>query len=359
GKTTFVTSDLKRESYRLGEGIVGIVAKSVQALELDRGHDRIEMRNLGLNPHNIRNVLAVPLRIRENVLGVLVVQNRKHKSSFSGDDTRLLEALTEQAAISINNARIYEELARTHRIRQEMSIATDIQKQLLPRDVPDAVHLQVHPFIRPAKEVGGDYYDFIESGPDKHAIVIGDVSGKGLPAGMIMVIARTTLQIVARRNTDVKDVLTRFAQEMYPRMRRGQFMTLNFLLWDDNARTLCYSAAGHEHILWYRAKRQKSERIKAGGVAVGLLEDPSGFVSESCLQTEPGDVIVLYTDGMTEARNASEEMFTLNRLQDSLDRHAPLGDSKVVSEQIIADVTEFTGDAEQYDDITLLVATVK
>lgn len=358
GKTTFVSADLRRECYKAGDGLVGIVGKIGESMELDRGHDRVEMRNVGINPHNIRNILAVPLKIKENTLGVLVVQNRKNKTSFSSDDTRLLEALTEQAAISINNVRMYEELARTHRIRQEMSIATDIQKQLLPKTVPTSQHLSVHPFIRPAKEVGGDYYDFIECDERHHAIVIGDVSGKGLPAGMIMVIARTTLQIVARGENNTSEVLTHFSREMYPRMRRGQFMTLNYLIWDDDTRELRYSAAGHEHILWYRNERGKSERIKAGGVAVGLLEDPSEYVSESCLATQPGDLVVLYTDGMTEARNAVEEMYTLNRLQDSLDRHASLHDATKVSEAIMADIMEFAGDADQYDDMTLLVATV-
>jgi serine phosphatase RsbU (regulator of sigma subunit) len=358
-KTSFITKDLQRESYALGDGVVGIAAKNMQPLELDRGHERTRMRELGLNPHNVRNVLAVPLNVKERILGVLVVQNRKHKSSFSADDIRLMRALTEQAAISINNVRMYEELAKSDRIRQEMNIATDIQRTLLPKTVPLSAHLKVHPFIRPAKEVGGDYYDFIESAEGHFAIVIGDVSGKGLPAGMIMVIARTTLQIVARGCLDAKEALTRFSREMYPRMRRGQFMTLNFLLWDDDLRTLRYAAAGHEHILWYRTDRGHSERIRAGGVAVGLLEDPSKFLSESTLQAHQGDVFVLYTDGITEARDKSEEMFTLRRLQESLDRHAALADAEKISASIIAEVTAFAGEAEQYDDMTLIVAVVE
>ncbi len=358
GKTTFVASDLKREVYAVGEGLVGMVAESLESLELDRGADRLEMRNLGLNPHNIRNVLAVPLKVKDKLLGVLVVQNRQHKATFGESDTRLLNALAEQASIVINNARMFEELAKTDRIRQEMNIASDIQNQLLPKTVPVSEHLRVHPFIRPAKEVGGDYYDFIESGEGSFAIVIGDVSGKGLPAGMVMVIARTTLQIVARGQSDTKEVLTRFSREMYPRMRRGQFMTINLLVWDDAHRVLRYSGAGHEHILWHRADRGASERIRAGGVAVGLLEDPASYLSETKLEMGAGDVFVLYTDGITEARNAHEEMYTLNRLQESLDRYARLQDAEKISGAIMKDVLEFCGDAEQYDDMTLLVATV-
>lgn len=357
-KTTFIKKHLQKESFKPGEGVVGLAAQSSEALELDRGHHRRRMIELGLNPHNVRNVLAVPLQVKDRLLGVLVVQNRKEKTSFSDDDFHLLQALAEQASISINNVRMYEELARADRLRQEMNIATDIQRQLLPKKVPTAGNLRIHPFIRPAKEVGGDYYDFIESQEGHHSFVIGDVSGKGLPAGMIMVIARTTLQIVARGKSDVKHVVTRFSEEMYPRMRRGQFMTLNFLRWEDESRTLHYAGAGHEHILWYRKERGYTEKIKAGGIAVGLVEEPGQLIKRSRLQTQAGDVIVLYTDGITEARNTRDDMFTLPRLQDSVDKYAHLADPEKISSGILQEVMEFIGDAEQYDDITLLVATV-
>lgn len=358
GKTSFLTADLKRESYAAGDGIVGMVAQEGHAFELDRGADRARMRTLGINTHNIRNVLAVPLHIKRQMLGVLVVQNRKNKSSFTTDDIRMLGALVDQAAVSINNAHMYEELARTDRIRQEMDIASDIQRQMLPSKPPAAANLRVHPFIRPAKEVGGDYYDFVDLGGGRLGIVIGDVSGKGLPAGMVMVMARTTMQIVARGSSGAREVMTRFSSEMYPRMRRGQFMTMNYLLWNDAQRSVTFCGAGHEHVLWYHAASRSVERIRAGGVATGILEDPSKFLSETSLEMQSGDVFVLYTDGVTEARNPAGDMFTLGRLQQAVERNAGRNDAERICTGIIDEVAVFTGDAEQFDDMTLLVATV-
>jgi len=357
-KPSYLLEHLKKKTFKMGEGIIGIVAESLEPLGLDRVNNRDKMKELGLNPTNIRNVLAVPLRVKDKALGVLVVQNQKNIMHSSEDNLHLLQALAEQAAISINNVQIYEELDKTNRLRQEMNIATDIQKQLLPRDVPTASNLKTATYIKPAKEVGGDYYDFIENKQGYHSVVIGDVSGKGLPAGMIMVIARTTLQIVAQNRTDVKDVVIRFTRLMYPRMRIGTFMTLNFLCWHDETRTMTYAAAGHEHILWYHKDEDYVEKIKAGGIAVGLIEDPTPLVKPNELKTKPGDVLVLYTDGITEARNVHDSMFTLKRVIESLQNHAALSDADSICAAILNDIHRFTGDTEQYDDMTLLVMSV-
>jgi len=356
---TFDREDLKNRSFGIGEGIVGMVAETQEPVEIDRNRDRHKMEAFGLHPAKIRNILAVPLKVKNQLLGVVVVQNRKNVPSFNNQEKELLQALADQAAIAINNVRMYAELAQADRLRQEMTIATNIQRQLLPTSLPTAPHLRISAFIEPAKEVGGDYYDFLETREkDCINLAIGDVSGKGLPAGMIMIIARTTLHIVARGKNDVKEVVTRFAQEMYPRMQHGQFMTFIYLNWNDATRTLSYAGAGHEHILWYHKQTGQAEKIKTGGIAVGLVEDPDTYISKHELHTQPGDVFVLYTDGVTDARDKNDDMFTLQRLQSSLERHATIGEAKTINTNILQDVYEFMGDSEQYDDITLLVLSV-
>jgi serine phosphatase RsbU (regulator of sigma subunit) len=357
-RQSFVDEHLRKTPFQMGEGVVGIVAEREEMLSLDRENDSPRMKDLGLNTRNIRNLLAVPLKVKEQVLGVLVVQNLQDNESFGPNDIHLLQALGDQAAISINNVHMYAELARTDRIRQEMTIATEIQRRLLPETVPDRDNLKIATFIQPAKEVGGDYYDFIDNKDGSLGIVIGDVSGKGLPAGMIMIIARTVLQIVARDRTSAKDIVGDFSREMYPRMGRGQFMTLNFLLWEEAARMLRYSGAGHEHILWFHGNTGRTEKIRAGGMAVGLTEDPSAIIKQSDLQTQPGDVILLYTDGITEARNDKDEMYTLRALQTSFESHARLVAPDKILDRVMDDVRAFAGDTEQYDDITLLVLSV-
>jgi serine phosphatase RsbU (regulator of sigma subunit) len=354
----FVKESLRKSVFALGDGFVGKVAQQGEPLRIDRESSREEMRAVGLNTRNIRNIMGVPLRVKDELLGVLVVQNYTKEAAFGYQELYLLQSLADQAASAINNVRMYAELARTNRIRQEMRIANDIQKHLLPRVIPSVDHLQVATFIKPAKEVGGDYYDFIENNDGTLGTVIGDVSGKGLPAGMMMVIAHAAFQIVAKDNRDTREIVTRFSREMYTKMNRGQFITLNYLIWDSTMHQLQYTGAGHEHLLLFRNEGKQTEKIRAGGVAVGLMNDPGDLAKQRTLDLRKGDVLVLYTDGITEARNPNDEMFSLDRLQESVSRHAHLPDAEKISNNIIAEVFEFMNGSEQYDDMTLLVLSV-
>lgn len=356
-RQAYMEEHLHKTSFPLGKGIVGMAAETARPVSVD-GRDVLRMRNLGLNTRNIRSVLAVPLRVKERMLGVLVTQNRQGQDSFDNNDLHLLEALADQAAISMNNAHLYAELARTERIRQEMDIAAQIQRQNLPKSVPTTPNLRISAFMEPAKEVGGDYYDFVENKDGNLGIAIGDVSGKGLPAGMIMMIARTVLRIVARGHEDVRDIVLRFSDEMFRRLRSEQFMTFNFLRWNCESRTLSYASAGHEYILWYHASSGRSERIRAGGVAVGLVKNAKDYIEKHELATEVGDLIVLYTDGVTEAQNPNGEFYSLDRLQNMLDQNASIADPEQIKERIIGDVNRFIDGADQYDDITMLVLSV-
>jgi serine phosphatase RsbU (regulator of sigma subunit) len=350
---------LRNTTFKIGEGLVGRVAQRQNTYALDRQGNPEEMKALGLNTRVIRNVLAVPLRVKEQVLGVLIVQNHREETSFGPNEMHLLRALADQAAISINNARMYSELAHTDRLRQEMRIASDVQRQSLPQKIPKVENLSISAFIRPAMEVGGDYYDFLETHSTDLGIVIGDVAGKGIPAGMMMVIARTVLEIVAREADQCRDIVIQFSKEMYPKMHRGQFMTLNYLQWNSDERRLTFAAAGHEHLLWYHGESGEVERIKAGGIAVGLLDDPAEYIKQRDLIAGPKDVFMLYTDGITEARDQGTGQFGLDRLEDSLRTHAILGDPDSISRAVIADVQAFTKGADQYDDMTLLILSVK
>jgi serine phosphatase RsbU (regulator of sigma subunit) len=334
------------------------VAKFKAHTVLDLNYHKSEMERLGLNTRAIRNVMAVPFLVKDEVLGVLVVQNKLDESAFDANDLHLIQALADQAAVSINSFRIYAQLAETEKMRQEMQIAARIQMQLLPAEVPQVNNLALSAFMRPAKEVGGDYYDFIPYDEERLGIVIGDVSGKGLPAGMIMIIANAIIRIVAVKTHDTKRIITEFSKEMHSKIQPGSFMTMNYLIWNGATHRLRYAGAGHEHIIWYHHDSGDVERIKAGGLAVGLLDSVEGYISQKELQTRAGDVIVLYTDGVTEAINEKGERFTLNRLVDSVRRVAPLQDQERIRQGILDDVFEFMGGYEQYDDITLLVMKV-
>lgn len=346
---------LEDAAFGVGEGVVGVCAARNRVLWFDRALHYTRMLSLGLNVRAVRNIAAAPLVVEGNLRGVVVAQNIRSRGTLDAADVHVLESIVTQAGLSLATLSLHEEVRQGERIREEMAIAANIQQHQLPWSVPELPHLRMATHMQAAKEIGGDYYDFIEYADGRLGVVIGDVSGKGLPAGMIMVIARTILHIVAREDRLPRDVVLDLSREMFPRVQRGQFMTLNFLVWDDDARSLTYAGAGHEHVLWYHAGEKSCERIRAGGMAVGLVEDSSAFITDQVLELQPADMVLLYTDGVTEARNESEDMFGLDTLQSSFERHARLGDPSEVRDAVLADVAAFSGPAEQYDDLTLLV----
>jgi serine phosphatase RsbU (regulator of sigma subunit) len=316
------------------------------------------MSKMGFITDKVNNAAAVPLHMQELLLGVIEIQNKRGSISIGFDDIRMLQVLADQTALSINTIVMYKQLAATDRIQREMEFARDLQRRCLPKEIPSPRHAHFSVYFQPAKEIGGDYFDFITKRSGEFNIIIGDVSGKGLPAGMIMIMAYTALHIIARNEKDVGEVVKTLSQEMYDKVGVGQFMTLNYLEWRDEERTLRYAGAGHEYIIWYHKANGEVDRIKTGGLALGLVADQTPHVKKWELKTSPGDVVVLYTDGIIDARNSKSEMFSFERLLSAVERYAALGESEKIQKSIINDVKSFMGDAEQYDDMTLVVLTV-
>ena len=357
--TSFSKEELIKKRFSPGEGIVGTVAQTMQPCQLSSNSNLAAMQKLGINPGNIQNILAVPLSVKDKKIGVLVVQNRRDNTPFSENDLGLLQSLADQAAIPINNFYLYTELEKTQRLRNEMDVAAKIQLQLLPQKLPKLNHLTLAAFMDPAREVGGDYYDFFPAGPLSQGIVIGDVSGKGLPAGITMIVAKTALQLVTRRQHTAQDIIIDLCAEIYPRMQRAQFMTLNYLIWSDETLTLDYAGAGHEHILVYRSATRTVDKFKAGGLALGLLDDCRAIVRPGRITMTAGDIFLLYTDGVTEARNKDKAMFTLPRLLEVLCAYAQVDKNpQSIADKIKLDLFNFMAGYEQFDDITLMVGTV-
>jgi serine phosphatase RsbU (regulator of sigma subunit) len=344
--------------FHLGEGLVGAVAEKQKPMILERTEHKTDMMVLGLDHHHIRSIIAVPMRLKGSLYGVIVAQNAKERACFDQNDAHLLQSLADQAGISVNSTHMYVELTNTVRFREEANIATRIQEQLLPGKVPVLANLNLAVFFVPAKEVGGDYYDFIPHQDGSLGIVIGDVSGKGVPAGMVMAVAKALVQMIAKLTSSPGEIVTKFGLEMYGNMRSGQFMTFNYVRWDDAQRKLTFAGAGHEYVLWFHNKTGRSDKIRAGGLAIGLAKDMAEYVTEQSLQLERGDVVLLYTDGVTEARSPTKEMFTLRRLQAALESNAYLVNPDKIRENVIRELQSFMAGADQYDDITMLVLSV-
>jgi serine phosphatase RsbU (regulator of sigma subunit) len=308
----------------------------------------------------LQSVMATPLREKNETLGLIYVDSKASNREFNESDLELFEALAAQAAIALQNAILYAQVKEKSRLESEIQIAAQMQQDMCPRKVPVLPGIDVSGRMIPAKEVGGDYYDFVEDphSPGKSlSLIVGDVSGKGLGSGIVAVMARCFLRsmITAYGVESPQALLSYLNAILSADLKPGMFMTMLMVVWDSQRKTVRYASAGHEHLVVYRAKTRKAETIKSGGVALGLSAT-TGPTPDTELRLGSGDALVLYSDGVTEAMNAESDEFTLERLVEVVQRHGPSAIAAAHLVSAIADeVTEHVKGADQSDDITLVV----
>ena len=307
---------------------------------------------------NIRSALCVPLVRGDRILGIVFLDSFSSTRSFQKEDCDLLTAIAMQAAMALENARLIKEMGDRERLKHELNLAATIQKQLLPKRLPRSQHVEVYGKMIPAKEMSGDYFDFMDHDQaGSFYICIGDVSGKGLPAGLVMIMARSYLRPLTRTGMTPSEILLEANRLLFGDTRRDVFMSALVLHWSDETGRFLWCGAGHEHLVVYRARTRRSEAIKAGGcVLAAVREPPAGLFQDHELLLEPGDALVLYTDGVTEAKNPAGEMFELEQLQRLVELYGHLS-AKDLLEAVLWELKQFINGAEQADDIT--VVTVK
>ncbi|MBI3723780.1 SpoIIE family protein phosphatase [bacterium] len=300
---------------------------------------------------NLRSILCVPFKIKDAVLGTVYLDNA-NVGAFSPRDADLLSAFSDQAAVAIENARLLRQAKKKERMEQELKIASDIQKKLLPRQVPRIAGLELYGFMHPAKQVGGDYYDFITV-PGGLLICIGDVSGKGVPAGLVMASARSALRSLAERVSSTREMVIALNRLLAEDLDREMFLSLLLMRYDAGTGKIAYTGAGHEHIVVYRARENRVESRKTGGIVLGLMPSIEEHVKEEKLELEVGDMLVLYTDGVTEAIDENNEQFELKRLMEAVQKNCEAS-SRDMLHGIFAEVLRWKGKAQQRDDVTLV-----
>ena len=324
-----------------------------EQLEVDPKYEGIKQHALAFfNENNIE--VVVPLVVKDSVNAVLGLGKKDNLQAYTTEDLNLLKKLGQEAGVTIFNALHYEDLADKERLDEEMRMGHQIQMTLLPSHIPQVAGLSVQGLMQPAKEIGGDYYDFIESpGKDNLSIVIGDVSGKGVAAGLLMAMAKTAIHTLSQEETSPKQILMRTNNILYQHIGGQKFMTLLYLMWRPQSHSILYSSAGHEHILLCRTTAGIVEAIPSGGFMLGMMADIDDFLEEKEFYLSPGDKVLLYTDGVTEALNKDGERFSLSRLKEAFREHSqkPV---KELMQAIKDDVYTFIGAHAQYDDITIV-----
>ena len=280
---------------------------------------------LGDRQHNIQSLVLSPLVLENDLLGVLVLQNKLYERYISESDFYLSHTFAHYATMMINSSRMLSQRIEQERVTSELNLGQKIQADLLPHKIPEVEGIELAGSMTPAKEIGGDYFDFFQRDDGRLGIAIGDVSGKGVPAGMLMTILQTILESKYPFYPNTYELLVDTNKEISRKIKSSMFITMLLFEWDYQHKKLRYTACGHEHILHYSKSQQKLFTLRSGGIALGMTDDVSEILRERELPVQEGDVVLLYTDGVIEERNAAGEMYDLEKLQIFVENHASMG----------------------------------
>jgi sigma-B regulation protein RsbU (phosphoserine phosphatase) len=346
----------------LGKGLVGYSAQHKEpVLVSDVSKDP---RYINTNPET-RSELCVPLIYKDKVIGVLDIEHTR-RGYFTDDHVRTMTTLAAQVAIAIENARLYEHVARQERrLQKDLALAHELQFRLLPQCCPVIGNAQLAAKFVPAREIGGDLYDFLqyerraqdrERGEERNpnlGIAIGDVSGKGAPAALYAALASGFLRSHASSRPDAAEMLSLLNQSLASRRIEGQYISVAYALWDDQRKLLRVANSGLPRP-WY-CRNGRVERVESVGLPLGLFDNPE--YDEVTYRANPGDVFVFFSDGVLDAQNREGEMFGGTRLVKVIEANCERSADDIVT-AIFAAVGEFTAGESPYDDQTVVVLKV-
>lgn len=304
-----------------------------------------------------KSLVCVPLRNGEGeIIGVIQAVNKRDGRPFTGADTPVFLALADQASIALEKERLHQESTQRKLLEQQLELARTIQTGFWPKQMPVYAGFGFAAFSIPAAQVGGDYYDFIPVDSERCAVAVGDVCGKGVPAALLMSMLRAMLRAEAEADHPVEKTISQVNHVLVQDTPSGEFVTLFYGVLDAPRREFTHVNAGHNPPLLYDRRTGKMELLSEGGPVVGILDN---FRFESMrLRLQPGQVLVIYTDGVTEAQNAREDQFGEDRLQ-ALVRENADEDAKTMLDRIYQAVLGFVQGAPQHDDLTLVIMKVE
>ena len=348
-------SYLRLHAIAPGEGMIGRVWQSGQPVCLSEFSEAPELANLRKSAFGTASVMAASLSYGKQDLGVLALANGPMGAPFSQGDFVVFKSIAEQSAFALYNAIIYSMANEKKRLDHDLEIARDIQRILLPAEAPAINGFEISGINVPARQVSGDYFDYIHVDDERLGVAIADVSGKGVPASLIMAICRSVLRSEAARNPSPANVLQKVNRQLYPDIKEDMFISMAYLILDQGPNGVTLARAGHDAPLLYKRQSQSVTPIKPRGMVVGI---DSGNVfdritGDFAVSLERDDCLVLYTDGVTEALDTEGNEFGLERMIQSVRASATDG-AQAIIRQVIDDVRNFTGSHPQSDDITLI-----
>jgi sigma-B regulation protein RsbU (phosphoserine phosphatase) len=356
-KPRFIMESLLNEKIQMGEGLVGLVAQNGEAILIE---DASEDEYFANSPIFVDSFMAVPMITEGKVAGVICAINNIRKSKkiepFSAEQFNALKFMAAQVIFANNIVKVYSNLSKQQRINQELEFAKKLQASLIPEYSPKLDRYEIYSFTKSAKEVSGDFYDFVNIDDNRILIVIGDACGKGIPACMLMAMTRTFIRANAERFSTLHDMIIALNEDLYRDTDAERFVTVACCLLDKNSGTIEYARAGHTELLLGRSDHTVRQ-IFPTGAACGLLpiefSERYDIITFSFLEDMS---LLLFSDGITEALNEKGEEFGLDALYEIFGNAVSEGKTpQEIVNTIIHDVNIYTKDTPQADDQTLVV----
>lgn len=337
--------------YRLDTQLSGWMIRNKKPLLINdfKNDDRFFLKEQSEFP--IKSLISSPLIAKGELIGLIAVFNKKGESPFTKDDEKLLSIIASQSATVIENARLLEEEKLLFSLQEEMKLARNIQLNLLPSRMPEIEGYEITATSIPAKDVGGDYYDFMELSNTKIALCLGDITGKGLPAAMLMSNLQATLRGQAKICDTPQMCVTKSNDLLYHSTESDRFATLFYGILDIEKHHIKFCNAGHDPPILIKNSGEAIE-IKESGLMLGAFPEYSYKQDEILLNA--GDTVILYSDGVTEAMNAEDEEFSLDNLIPLLVENKDMS-AEYIQTKIIEAVKSHSGTTPQSDDITLMI----
>ena len=341
----------ERSTVNFGQGIVGAAAtlrRPVVVPDVNK-----DPRYISVNPET-RSEMTIPLIYRDRVIGVVDLES-PHVNYFNEEHVRIFSTLAPQIAITIENARLYERVARSEaRLERDLRRAQEIQMHLMPGIAPKIPGIDAALHFQPSSELGGDLYDFLSYGRDRQVIVVGDVSGKGAPAALYGAMASGTLRSLAPLKLSAPDMMKRLNGMFLERKIEGHFITLTYAIWEPRTKILTLANAGMPLPILLR--KGQCRVIRAEGVPLGLLEHTEYL--PVTVNLESGDLLALFSDGINEANDLQQEEFGMRRIEAILRENSQKPPQEIVS-KVFQEIKTFEAGRPQRDDQTLVILKVR
>ena len=347
-------SSVEHEEFHLTQSLLGWMHLNKKPLLVNSPRTDDRFRGVTWDD-SITTLVCVPMMIKSELKGVITAYNKKGGAGFTEDEQRLLSIIAAQSAQVVENARLNERERQLLKMQEEIRLASKIQNDLLPKAAPEIPGYEIAGRSIPAQVVGGDYFDFIPVNDHRLAICVGDVSGKGLPASLLMANTQATLRGQTFINPSARECMERSNKLLFDSTSPDKFVTMFYSVLDVSSHELSYSNAGHD-IPYLLSPAGPLKRLNVGGVPLSMLEQFP--FQEETIAMQPGDLLVICSDGIPEAMDVNQVQFTDERLSLLLDKLRAASAADVI-DGIVAAVRKHAGTAPQADDMTVVVVKRK